>query len=274
MSDLTLMAVHAHPDDESASTGGILAKYARQGVRTIVVTCTNGEMGDATGGIKPADPGHNAAAVVEKRREELRAACEVLGVTHLEMLGYQDSGMMGWPQNDAPEAFWHTPVDEGAKRLAVLMEQYQPDVVVTYDEYGFYGHPDHIQANRITVAATDMTKIPKKLYYTTVPREALQQMFTMLKDLNIQEPGGEEFDPTDPPIGVPAEQVTTTVDVAEFVDAKRAALQAHASQTESSFFLQMPEDIFRFAFASESFTRERDVTGAPIPENDLFAGLR
>ena len=101
---LTLMAVHAHPDDEAISTGGILARYSAEGVRTVLVTCTNGELGDAPGGIKPGEPGHDEAVVVPLRRKELEASCEVLGVTNLELLGYHDSGMEGWPQNDAPDA--------------------------------------------------------------------------------------------------------------------------------------------------------------------------
>src|SRR5580693_10744983 len=145
---LTLMAVHAHPDDEAIGTGGILARYADEGVQTVLVTCTNGELGDAPGGLKPGDPGHDEEVVVPLRRAELEASSEVLGVSHLELLGYHDSGMDGWPQNDASGSFWRTPVEEAAHRLADLMRTYGPQVVVTYDENGFYGHPDHIQANR------------------------------------------------------------------------------------------------------------------------------
>ena len=107
---LTLMAVHAHPDDEAIGTGGILARYSAEGVRTVLVTCTNGELGDAPGGVKPGEPGHDEAVVVPLRRKELEASCEILGVDHLELLGYHDSGMAGWPQNDAPGSFWRTPV--------------------------------------------------------------------------------------------------------------------------------------------------------------------
>src|SRR5690349_1107094 len=106
---MTLMVVHAHPDDEALGTGGVLARYADEGIRTVLVTCTNGELGDGDGGVKPDDPKHDAAAVAAERREELKASCAVLGVTHLEMLGYHDSGMKGWPQNTAPASFWTTP---------------------------------------------------------------------------------------------------------------------------------------------------------------------
>ena len=167
---LTLMAVHAHPDDEAIGTGGVLAKYSDEGVRTVLVTCTNGELGDAPGGLKPGDPGHDEDVVVPLRRRELEASCNVLGVSKLELLGYHDSGMEGWPQNDAPGSFWRTPVEEPAARLAELMRTYEPQVVVTYDENGFYGHPDHIQANRVTRAALEQSGIAAKLYYTAFGR--------------------------------------------------------------------------------------------------------
>src|SRR5271154_1672574 len=114
---LTLMAVHAHPDDEAIGTGGILAKYSAEGIRTVLVTCTNGELGDTPEGLKPGDPGHDEAAVAAIRLRELRDSATVLGVEHLELLGYHDSGLMGWPQNDAPGAFWTMPVDVAAAPL-------------------------------------------------------------------------------------------------------------------------------------------------------------
>ena len=111
MSDLTVMAVHAHPDDEAISTGGMLARYAYEGIRTVLVTCTDGGCGDGPGGIKPGEPGFDRGAVVATRQGELARSCEALGVKHLELLGYPDSGMMGWPQNDAPGSFWTTPLE-------------------------------------------------------------------------------------------------------------------------------------------------------------------
>ena len=109
---------------------------------------------------------------IAQRRAELESSVGILGVTDLEMLGYPDSGMMGWPQNDAPGSFWSTPVDEAAAVLADLMRRYRPDVVVTYDENGFYGHPDHIQAHRITMAAIELTPVPSQLSRSTAPRGA------------------------------------------------------------------------------------------------------
>ncbi len=268
---LTLMAVHAHPDDEALGTGGILARYADQGVRTVLVTCTNGELGDAPGGVKPGEPGHEEAMVVPLRLQELEASSKVLGVSHLELLGYHDSGMEGWPQNVAPGAFWQTPVAEAGHRLAGLMEKYQPQVVVTYDENGFYGHPDHIQANRITLAAIAECNVPAKLYYTAVARSAIRGMGDLLAEAGIESPVEIEESPD---FGTPDELITTTVDCLSVVDRKFASLAAHASQSDNIFFLQMGEELFATMMGTESFVRAQDSTGAPTPEDDLFAGLR
>jgi N-acetyl-1-D-myo-inositol-2-amino-2-deoxy-alpha-D-glucopyranoside deacetylase len=270
---MTLMAVHAHPDDEATGTGGVLARYAAEGIRTVLVTCTDGGCGDAPGGIKPGEPGHDPAAVAELRRGELEKSCQVLGVDALELLGYRDSGMMGWPQNDAPGSFWTTPVDEAAARLAELIRRYEPDVVVTYDENGFYGHPDHIQAHRITMAAVELTGTPAKVYWTTAPRSAMEEMFRVVKEL-----GGDWDEPEEgaemPEIGLPDEEISTWVDVTEFGPRKYEALAAHASQSENIFFLNMGVERFTELMGTETFLRVKDTTGAELPEKDLFAGLR
>jgi LmbE family N-acetylglucosaminyl deacetylase len=268
----TLMAVHAHPDDEALGTGGVLARYADEGVRTVLVTCTNGELGDAPGGVKPGEPGHDEAVVVPLRLQELEASSKVLGISHLELLGYHDSGMEGWPQNDAPGSFWHTPVAEAGHRLAELMEKYRPQVVVTYDENGFYGHPDHIQANRITLAAIAESKVPVKLYYTAVARSAIRGMGALLAEAGIDQP--PEIEEDRPDFGTPDELITTTVDCLSVVDRKFASLAAHASQSDNIFFLQLGEELFATMMGTESFVRAQDSTGAPTPEDDLFAGLR
>src|SRR5205807_757795 len=169
---LTLMAVHAHPDDESSSTGGVLARYADEGVRTVVVTCTNGELGDAPGGIKPGDEGHDEAEVARIRLGELKRACETLGVAHLELLGYHDSGMVDWEHKDRPDVFCNVAVDDAAERLSGLFERYQPDVVVTYDELGGYDHPDHVHASRVAMAAVARTGIPRQAYLTAFRRRS------------------------------------------------------------------------------------------------------
>jgi len=267
---LTLMAVHAHPDDEAIGTGGILARYSAEGVRTVLVTCTNGELGDAPGW-KPGEAGHDTDVVVALRREELRASCAVLGVSHLELLGYHDSGMEGWPQNDRPDCFWRTPVEEPAGRLAALLRTYEPQVVVTYDENGFYGHPDHIQTNRVTLAALGQWGEPAKLYYTAVARSRIRGFRDLLAEAGVEGPAEVEADPD---FGTPDELITTTVDCRAVADRKYASLEAHASQSENIFFLQMGLELFTTVMGSESFVRVTDHTGAPVPEDDLFAGLR
>ena len=266
---LTLMAVHAHPDDEASTTGGILARYSAEGIRTVLVTCTNGELGDAPGGLKPDHYDHDKDSLVEMRRAELAESCRILGVSDLEMLGYHDSGMMGWDTNDAPHAFWHVPVEEAAGRLADLMMRYRPQVVVTYDSYGFYGHPDHIQAHRVTVAALDRTGLPAKLYCPTVRRSRLAAFAERAGD------AGTELPDVDPDrFGSADEDIAATVDCRPWVDAKRAALAAHASQSDNIFFLRLPDAVFTEMFGTEEFLRLRDPTGTPPPESDLFSGLR
>jgi LmbE family N-acetylglucosaminyl deacetylase len=269
---LTLMAVHAHPDDEASGTGGVLARYAAEGFRTVLVTCTDGSCGDGPGGVKPGEPGHDPEAVAAARRLELEASCRILEVSDLELLGYADSGMMGWPQNDAPGSFWTTPVAEAAERLAELMRVYQPDVVVTYDENGFYGHPDHIQAHRITMEAVARTGIPSKLYWTTAPRS----VFATFAKIVREEQGGEWEEPAadQPPIGLPDEEISTWVDITKYAPRKFESLAAHASQGDNIFFLNLGVERFTQLMGTETFVRVQDKTNAPLPEDDLFAGLR
>jgi LmbE family N-acetylglucosaminyl deacetylase len=290
---LTLMVVHAHPDDEATSTGGILARYASEGIRTVLVTCTDGRCGDGPGGVKPGEPGHDPEQVAALRRGELERSCAALDVAHLELLGYRDSGMMGWDSNHAPGAFWGMDVEEAAEPLRALMERYRPQVVVTYDANGFYGHPDHIMAHRIAHAAAAASGIPDKLYHTAIARSGLGDFARELRAAGVEPPGrsdreegryaleegdesegGESEGGEEPSFGTDDELITTTVDVAAWTPAKREALAAHASQADNIFFLRLPEDLFRRFFSRESFVRASDRTGAPVPEDDLFAGLR
>ena len=221
---LTLMAVHAHPDDESSSTGGVLARYANEGMRTVVVTCTNGELGDAPGGIKPGDEGHDEAEVARIRLGELERACEMLGVAHLELLGYHDSGMVDWEHKDRPHVFCNVAVDDAADRLSGLFERYRPDVVVTYDELGGYDHPDHVHASRVAMAALAQTGIPRKAYFTAFRRSMFERFRAVLEeqgaDLSqIPQPDPEQLQMMD---AVEA-RITTVVNVSAFVERKRAA---------------------------------------------------
>jgi LmbE family N-acetylglucosaminyl deacetylase len=269
------MAVHAHPDDEASSTGGVLAYYSAQGVRTIVVTCTNGEYGDGPGGVKPGEPSHDENAVAATRLAELDAACAILGVTHLERLGYHDSGMADWPYHERPEVFANVPVEEAATRLIKLFDEYDPDVVITYDDRGGYNHPDHIQAHRITVAALETTDRPGKLYFTARRRRDWERMRSRMTELGVELPTPPRLDPERLRMMDEMEaRITTTVDIGDVVDRKRAALLTHASQISESWFGKIPPDLFDEVFGQESFILVRDTTGAMVPEDDLLTTLR
>ncbi len=280
---LTFLAVHAHPDDEASSTGGVFPLLRAQGVRTVLVTCTNGEFGDAPGGIKPGEPGHDPEEVATVREAELDRAVELLGVDRLVRLGYRDSGMMGWPQNEDPRSFWATRVDEAADRLAAVLLEERPDVVVTYNEIGFYGHPDHIQAHRITLAAIKRLDYEPTLYFNAIPNSVMARFRARWADEARRraeaalargdepeaEPDGEEMD-----LGTPDELIAATIDVGAAVDAKFDALAAHASQLADSFFLAMGREEFAREMGTEWFVRATNPRGIEGTVTDLFAGYR
>ncbi len=247
----TLVSFHAHPDDECIQTGGTLAKAAADGLRTVVVFATRGEHGEVDDGV--LDDGESLA---ERRMVETARAAELLGVARVEFLGYVDSGMDGTPENDAPGSFWSADVDEAAGRLARILDEEDAGILTVYDERGGYGHPDHIQVHRVGIRAAELAGTPR-VFEATLNRDearrAIDDFAEQAKAAGIPLPGdiedGEEFD-----VGVPAADITTEVDVSEHVDAKRAALAAHASQVdESSWFLSIPEDIFRHFFGREWF---------------------
>jgi LmbE family N-acetylglucosaminyl deacetylase len=275
--NLTLMAVHAHPDDESSSTGGVLARYADEGITTVLVTCTNGEYGDGPEHVKPGEEGHDPDQVARTRRVELEEACRQLGVTHLEMLGYHDSGMSEWAYKDDGNVFCNVPLEESVGRLVTLVERYRPDVIVTYDDMGGYNHPDHVQAQRIAVEAFRRTGIAAKLYFIARRRADWEKLRARLQAAGVEIPARPERT-RDPELlrrMEEAEQrITTTVDTTEVSARKRAALAAHASQLDQSWWLAFPDEAFAEVFGQETFFRAEDRTGAPVPEDDLFAGLR
>jgi LmbE family N-acetylglucosaminyl deacetylase len=272
---LTLMAVHAHPDDEASSTGGVLAKYSAEGIRTIVVTCTNGEFGDAPGQVKPGDDGHDEQAVAQIRLSELRESAKILGVTHLELLGYHDSGMPEWDYRNRPGAFCNVPQELVAARIVALIEQYRPQVVITYDDNSAYQHPDHVHAARSAAAAVASSGLPAKFYQIAMRRSSWRKVMEALRAAG-EDMG--EWDEITPEMTKQMEEeerrITTTVDIRDLLEVKRNALLAHASQIADSWFSKIPEDVAAEAFGQESFVRVTDTTGAPVPETDLFAGLR
>ncbi|MGB2941132.1 MAG: PIG-L family deacetylase, partial [Candidatus Dormiibacterota bacterium] len=250
--------------------GGVLAMYPQRGVHTVLVTCTNGEMGDSPDGLKPESDAHDTVATSELRLRELREAVKALGVNDLELLGYRDSGMMGWPQNKEPEAFWNLPVEEAVDRVAALMEKHRPEVVITYDDRGLYGHPDHIQAHRATIGAAKKTGIPQKIYEIAFPK-SLMDVFAEFQRQQGEEPPAPADNEN--AIGTPDELITTHVDVSSVYDQKRAAALAHQSQMANFDFLKIDEDMLRAWFSMEHYVRRFDRTGAPVPEDDLFAGV-
>jgi LmbE family N-acetylglucosaminyl deacetylase len=271
---LTLMAVHAHPDDE-ASGGGILATYADQGIRVVVVTCTNGEYGDAPGGIKPGQPGHDPEAVARLRLAELEESARILKVSDVETLGYHDSGMPDWEYKDRPEAFSNVPLEEVAGRIGGLIAKYRPQVLVTYDDQGAYQHPDHVHASRAAQAAAAETGIPAKLYLSTMRSSSWRKIWEALRAAGADLPARGDDEELASRALQSEERITTTIDIRPVLERKREALFAHGTQINGdSWFGKIPPEIVEEAFGYEYFIRVADTTGAPLPEDDLFAGLR
>jgi LmbE family N-acetylglucosaminyl deacetylase len=272
------MAVHAHPDDEASSTGGVLALYSDEGVRTIVVTCTNGEFGDAPGGIKPGQPGHDEQAVAKIRLAELRESATILGVSELETLGYHDSGMPDWEYKFRPDAFSNVPLPEVADRIAGLIEKYRPQVLITYDDKGPYQHPDHVHASQAAQAAFKQSGIPAKLYLSAMRTSSFAKVWEALREAGEEVPSwdndSEEGRAAARAAAESEARITTTVDIRSVLDRKREALLAHNSQIAESWFAKIPPSVAGEAFGFESFIRAADSTGAPVPETDLFSGLR
>lgn len=271
---LTLMAVHAHPDDEASSTGGVLAKYSDEGIRTIVVTCTNGEFGDGPAGIKPGEDGHDTADVAQTRLAELRESCKHLGVTELETLGYHDSGMPEWEYRHNPEAFCNVPLNDVVARISALIEKYRPAVVVTYDPDSAYQHPDHVHAARAAIGAVEATGIPAKLYLTAMRRSVWQKVWDALRAAGEEVPDWELSEEDERVMRETEARITTTVDIKSVLDRKREALLSHASQIADSWFSKIPTEVAEDVFGQEMFILQVNKAQASVPETDLFAGLR
>jgi mycothiol conjugate amidase Mca len=307
---LTLMTVHAHPDDESIGTGGTMAKAARDGRRVVVVTCTRGEMGEIV--VPEMDTPDNHRRLAELRASELESAMAELGVTEWENLGYRDSDMMGRAGNADARSFWQADLDDAARRLVWLIRTYRPDVVTTYNEFGGYGHPDHIRTHDVAVrafpragdpawypeqlapdhggngpAAADgglAPWSPSKLYEQAFPASLRLEMAKRLEALGEDNRWAPPRDATPEQVAefeaymarmlVPDELVTTRVDVAEFVDAKVRAILAHRTQmsTETGF-MKLGIDGLRDLWANESYILRESRIASTLPESDLFAGL-
>jgi N-acetyl-1-D-myo-inositol-2-amino-2-deoxy-alpha-D-glucopyranoside deacetylase len=263
----TLFLVHAHPDDEAVSTGGVMIRAHEAGHRVVLVTSTRGEEGE----IYNMDEEASRPRLAEIRTEELRRAVEMLGVDRQEYLGYRDSGMAGVPSNEEASSFHMALLDEAAERLAVLLREERPEVVVTYDPGGTYGHPDHVKAHRVTVAALDRLAAegwkPQKLYFHAIPRSLVERLTERWRESGLP-PSSIQIS------GVPDEQITTTVDVRDLADRKRDAFAAHVSQNNPDDPLQtMGRQMFESAFGSESFVLAGGRRTAGRTESDLFEGI-
>jgi mycothiol conjugate amidase Mca len=282
---LTLMAVHAHPDDECMSTGGVLARYTHEGLRTVLVTATRGEEGEVV------DPEMNPEEVKPKlgdvRTAELECACKHLGVEELHILGYRDSGMAGWDSNNHPDCLAQADLQEATGRLVRLIRSIRPHVITCYDEDGGYGHPDHIQVHRLTVAAFHAAGVatqypdigpapwqPQKLYYTAYPRSYILTRYEIMRAMEAKIPSDRpDFDPNKV-WGTPDELITTHVAIGDFISHKMSALRCHRTQIAPDWwFTRLPQEILRDKFGQECFIRVASHVPVNGHEDDLFAGL-
>jgi N-acetyl-1-D-myo-inositol-2-amino-2-deoxy-alpha-D-glucopyranoside deacetylase len=285
-----LLLVHAHPDDETTGTGATMARYAAEGAHVTLVTCTLGEEGEV---LVPA-LSNLAASEGDQlggyRYHELSLAMAELGVTDYRILGgpgrWRDSGMMGLETNDVPRAFWQADLKEASRELVAVVRQVRPQVLVTYDENGGYGHPDHIQSHRVAMAAVEAAADPAfapetgepwavpKVYWNVLPRSAIQRGIDLMIEAGESNLFGvtsaDELD-----FVVADDLVTAVVDGGEWLPRKVAAMRAHASQIAADGpFFTLIDRIGEGAFGREFFQLVRGTRGpGEEPESDLFAGL-
>ena len=276
---LTLLIVHAHPDDESISTGGILAKYSAEGVRTVLTYCTRGEAGDILNpDFVPPQPG---MSITDIRAKELEKALNVLDVKSAKFLGYRDSGMAGTPENNHPHAFARADKQEATARLVEIIRRFRPQVIVTYNEKGTYLHPDHIMANRVTRLAFEASGDqdyhasgglepwqPTRLYYTAIPLDRIRRLHKLIAEQD-EDPG---FDPE--VLGTAEEKISAVIDVRKFLTRKLDALNCHQSQMNpNGIFRRMPAKMKEEALGYEHFECVNGCTPTNGKINDLFEGL-
>ena len=265
----TLVCVHAHPDDESIFTAGISSFYAASGYRVVLVTCTNGQLGFDDQGRAGSHPDHDSVVTRALRAGELQRAAALVGYERVVSLGYDDSGMSGWPQNQNPRAFMNVDVGAVARTLATLFDEVGAAVVVTYDENGFYGHPDHIMANVVTQLALTMAEAPERLYYVVVPRSVLSRFVPDAQEQGVFLPQWV----TEANLGTPDELVAVTMDVALYAGRKQAAIAAHASQIDNADLVTMDPMLFTLLFGTEYYRRAWSRRATLGDATDLFGGL-
>lgn len=281
--DLCLLTVHAHPDDEASKGAGTVAKYASQGVRTVLVCCTGGEEGDI---LNPAmDRPDVRERLGEVRMEELARAAEAIGYDEVVLLGYRDSGMPGTPANEHPDCFACAPEDEAVSKLVAEIRRHRPHVIVTYgDEQSFYPHPDHLRVHDISVkafdAAADPDRYPEagepwqplKMYYTLWSMARLRAMHEKFLELGLESPFDQKW------LDRPDQdhRITASVDISEHADVRGEALLAHATQIDpnSPFWFGLPPEVMREIHPFDDYHLARSLVPSEPPEDDLFAGVR
>lgn len=280
MTERSLLAVEAHPDDESIGVGGTLAKYAAEGVRTTLVTATRGERGEILD--KRLDPKEARPRLGAIREAELREACGILKVSELVFLEYQDSDMYGRRWNRSPRAFWRADLHEAIGRLIAVVRRVKPQVMIADNEMGTYGHPDHMTAHRVAVGAYFMAhdvKLypdgepwqPLKLYYRSISASAARELGALMREAG-RESFGEDGEGWN--MATPDERITTRIDVQPYLEQKLAAMRAHRTQIpEDSWFMDVYRTVGPRAWNREEFERVRSLVPASTPETDLFAGI-
>jgi N-acetyl-1-D-myo-inositol-2-amino-2-deoxy-alpha-D-glucopyranoside deacetylase len=275
-----LLLVHAHPDDESINNGATMARYAAEGAQVTLVTCTLGERGEV---IPPGLAHLGGAALGQHRLGELRAAMSALGVDDVRLLGgpgrFADSGMMGLADNDDPACFWQADVDEAAALLLDVIREVCPQVLVTYDPDGGYGHPDHIQAHRVATRAAELAAEAgcaiARVYWNRIPRPTAATAFARLGEQLPGLPFAKAADIDDLPGVVDEERIAVEIvaDGTPYAAAKAAAMRAHATQIE----VAEPYFALSNGLAQPLFTTEYyELVGGPAPAaraDDLFAGI-
>lgn len=245
----TLVFLHAHPDDEASQTSLTMALAARRGHRVVVVFATNGDHGEAAADLPPG------MSVVTYRRGEAERSAAAIGTHRVAWLGYADSGMTGWAQNHEPGSLHSADLDEAAGRLAALLDEEDADVLITYDDHGGYGHPDHVKAHLVARRAAEIAVRRPRFLETTLNRDHLRELRNAA--LVADPDTALEWDPDSPgddgnPIGSPESQIRYRIDGRQLIQVKRAALACHASQTtDVGMMLAIPEETFTETFGYE-----------------------
>jgi N-acetyl-1-D-myo-inositol-2-amino-2-deoxy-alpha-D-glucopyranoside deacetylase len=279
------MFVHAHPDDEALGTGGTIARYCAEGARVCLVTCTNGEIGEIADVPALGDPEQIRPRLGEVRVAELIEACEQLGDVDLRLLGFRDSGMAGTPANGDPRAFINQDPEGVVRKIVSITREVRPQVLVTYNEIGFYGHPDHIRAHEAALMAAEAAGDPAlwpelgeahevaKIYFTAVPKSLLLAGRELAENMGLT---ADDFFSEEEVARVATDDalVTTAVDVSSFIEQKWKAMEAHRTQRGTTGpFLSIPEEYRTLAFGTEHYVLARSSVPAGGIEDDLFAGI-